>query len=100
LNFSFLRGDANGDGTANGLDFNTLATHYGAIGSGFSNGDFNFDGTVNSQDFAALAANYGKTLPASSQALALQVMPARSLFGSQSIVKDNDLLASTDPVTF
>lgn len=104
FDFSFLRGDANGDGTVNALDFNAMATHYGVNGGtggpGISGGDFNYDGTVDSQDFAALAANYGKTLPAGSQALALRSVAPGSIFGSQAIVKTDDLLASADPVTF
>jgi len=100
LAFSFLRGDANGDSTVNALDFNALANLYGTAGSGQGSADFNFDSTVNSQDFAALAANYGKSLPAGSQSLALRAAAPGSLFGSQSIEKTTNLLASVDPVTF
>jgi hypothetical protein len=64
LNFTFYSGDANGDGTVNGLDFNALATGYGQLGRNYSQGDFNYDGTVNSSDFSILAAKYGKTIGA------------------------------------
>ena len=45
FNFFFLAADANHDGTVNALDFNALATNFGANGANFSQGDFNYDGT-------------------------------------------------------
>jgi hypothetical protein len=102
--FSFLRGDADGNGTVNALDFNALANHYGTAGLGMLSGDFNFDGTVTSQDFAALAANFGKTLPAASQivteAVAMKYAPPVSLFSSQPLAKSMDLLDFADPLSF
>jgi hypothetical protein len=54
-----LLGDGNLDSVVNALDFNMLASNYGAAGNaGWINGDFNYDGTVNSSDFGALAANF------------------------------------------
>jgi hypothetical protein len=67
LDFFYLLGDANHDGAVNALDFNLLATNFGASSGGtFALGDFNYDGRVNSGDFNALAINFNKhlTLPA------------------------------------
>lgn len=62
-------GDANLDGVVNTLDFNDLASNYGAgttDGSGvWVQGDFNYDGSVTSSDFDILAGNFGKQLPTS-----------------------------------
>jgi autotransporter-associated beta strand protein len=63
-------GDANLDGTVNALDFNALATNYGAASQSWVQGDFNYDGTVNSADFADLAASYGQSIAAESGAIA------------------------------
>src|SRR5581483_5309577 len=53
-------GDANIDGTVNALDFNALATNFGAgPGAYWFQGDFNHDGTVNTSDFTLMAANFG-----------------------------------------
>jgi hypothetical protein len=62
-----LLGDANLDGTVNGLDFNALATNYGQGAKTWADGDFNYssDGTIDSNDFALLAANYGKSVATS-----------------------------------
>jgi hypothetical protein len=57
-------GDANLDGVVNALDFNAVATNFGAGTSEFwYQGDFNFDGIVNTQDFTQLAGNFGQLLP-------------------------------------
>ena len=58
-------GDANLDGIVNALDFNALATSFGANpGSDvWTQGDFNYDGQVNTQDFMALATNFSQSLP-------------------------------------
>jgi autotransporter-associated beta strand protein len=64
-------GDANVDGTVNALDFNALATNFGAVSGKFwYQGDFNYDGKVNSLDFSALAANFNSAVaPASAPSL-------------------------------
>jgi len=62
------RGDANLDGIVNALDFNALATHFGAATQNWNDGDFNFDGTVNTQDFTVLAGNFN-AVPLSEPAL-------------------------------
>jgi hypothetical protein len=59
-------GDANLDGRVNGLDFNLLATNYGATGGKhWFMGDFNYDGFANSMDFSALAVNFNQVLASS-----------------------------------
>ena len=60
VKFTYL-GDANLDGKVNALDFNALATHFGATGKFWTDGDFNYDGTVNTQDFTALANNFNQS---------------------------------------
>ena len=47
----------------NALDFNALATSFGAASGGFwSQGDFNYDGVVNTADFTAMAVNFNQVL--------------------------------------
>jgi len=61
--FTFLRGDANGDGRVNLRDFNVLAANFGRTGTAlFSQADFNYDRNVNLQDFNILAARFGTSL--------------------------------------
>src|SRR5439155_22256996 len=56
--------DANLDGVVNALDFNALASNFGAPGAKlWFEGDFNYNGTVNTQDFTALASNFNLVLP-------------------------------------
>lgn len=62
MNFSFLAGDANGDGTVNSDDFNILAVNFGQSGRNFSQGDFSYNGVVDSTDFNILATNFGVAL--------------------------------------
>jgi hypothetical protein len=58
-------GDANLDGVVNALDFNALASNYGAAtGKLWSQADFNYDGFANTLDFNALAVNFNLALPA------------------------------------
>lgn len=64
-----LNGDANLDGTVNALDFNRLATNFGASNRGWSDGNFDYAGTVNTTDFNLLAGNFGSTMPASGNPL-------------------------------
>ena len=67
VNFLFLAGDANNDGTVNLIDFNTLAANFNQSDRTFSQGDFNYDGVVNLLDFNILAGNFNQaiSLPAS-----------------------------------
>ena len=61
LRYTYM-GDSNLDGTVNAIDFNALATHFGATTEAeWTGGDFNYDGTVNTLDFGILASNFGMT---------------------------------------
>jgi hypothetical protein len=55
-----LKGDANLDGKVNALDFNAVASDFGASGQSWVNGDFNYDGTVSTSDFMWIATNFGQ----------------------------------------
>jgi hypothetical protein len=60
--FTFLRGDANGDGRVNLADFNILAANFGQSPRDFTQGDFDYSGNVNLTDFNILAARFGAVL--------------------------------------
>ena len=76
VGYAYL-GDTNLDGVVNALDFNALATHFGAnSGALWDEGDFNYDGVVNTADFTALAANFSLTLAGSSVAGSVVPEPA------------------------
>jgi hypothetical protein len=62
LNFFFLMGDADHNGTVNLGDFNILAGNFGQSGRDFTQGDFTYDGVVNLNDFNLLAARFGQSL--------------------------------------
>ena len=64
--FTFLRGDANGDGRVNLQDFNILAANFGQMPRDFTRGDFNYYGTVNLNDFNILASRFGTVVAPSS----------------------------------
>jgi uncharacterized delta-60 repeat protein len=74
LDFFFLNGDANHDGSVNSDDFNILATNFGLSGKTLSQGNFDYDalGLVNSDDFNILAGRFGFAL--GPQAFAQQPM--------------------------
>jgi hypothetical protein len=57
--FTFLRGDANGDGRVNLNDFNILAANFGQSPRDFTQGDFDYSGNVNLNDFNILASRFG-----------------------------------------
>ena len=57
--FTFLRGDANGDGRVNLNDFNILAANFGQSPRNFTQGDFDYSGNVNLNDFNILASRFG-----------------------------------------
>ncbi len=58
-----LAGDANLDGSVNGLDLSALAANFGKTGGAtFAQGDFNGDGAVNGLDLSALAANFSQSI--------------------------------------
>jgi GH35 family endo-1,4-beta-xylanase len=56
-----LVGDANLDGTVNALDFNVIATNFGAAGT-WQNGDFNHNDVIDTSDFEAMALNFNSVL--------------------------------------
>ena len=53
-------GDANGDGTVNGADLNTVLSNYNKTGMTWDQGDFDYDGTVNGTDFNTVLSNYNQ----------------------------------------
>jgi hypothetical protein len=55
--FSF-EGDANYDRTVNALDFNAVASNFGASNRGFAGGDFDLNGVTNTADFTLLAGRF------------------------------------------
>jgi hypothetical protein len=55
-----LPGDANLDGTVNGVDFNAVLSNYGRTGMDWRHGDFNGDGAVNGVDLNVVFANYNQ----------------------------------------
>ena len=56
-----LPGDANGDGTVNGADLNTVLSNYDQTGMTWAHGDFNGDGTVNGADLNIVLSNYNQS---------------------------------------
>jgi fibronectin-binding autotransporter adhesin len=76
-----LAGDANLDGTVNGLDFNALANGYGTspASNTWTQGDYDYSGAVDSGDFALLAENYGQTIGGLNAALPDAALPASGL---------------------
>jgi hypothetical protein len=84
LSFFFLQGDFNHDGAVNLLDFNTLASNFGASsGAAFAQGDANYDGSVNLLDFNLLAGNFGQSV-----APASIIHRDGKMFGQSRIVQD------------
>jgi uncharacterized delta-60 repeat protein len=66
LDFSFLRGDFNGDKTVNDTDYATLAGNFGlASGAKYAQGDYNYSGAIDATDRTAFFAQFGKTQVAS-----------------------------------
>jgi ABC-type nitrate/sulfonate/bicarbonate transport system substrate-binding protein len=60
VTYAVLPGDVTGDGIVNGLDINTIASHWLNTGSN-SPGDANFDGVVNGLDINLIAAHWLQT---------------------------------------
>ena len=55
-----LLGDADLNGTVNGIDFGILAANFNKGITGWDEGDFDYNNIVNGIDFGDLAANYNK----------------------------------------
>jgi hypothetical protein len=55
-----LIGDADLNGTVNGIDFGILAANLNKTVSGWDQGDFDFNGIVNGLDFTALSSNFNQ----------------------------------------
>jgi uncharacterized repeat protein (TIGR03803 family) len=64
FSFLVLPGDANGDGTVNGADLNTVLSNYNQSGMDLAHGDFNGDGTVNGADLNTVLSNYNQSAAA------------------------------------
>ena len=99
ISFFFLNADANRDRAVNAMDFNALASHFGAISQSFAEGDFTSDGIVNTFDFTALATQFNKTLPPPPAApLNAPAQPTASLFGAVDIAS-SAVVAEMDTLT-
>ena len=61
--FTFVRGDANGDGRVNLADFGVLRANFGGANRSFAHGNFDGTGTVNLADFGILRQNFGYARP-------------------------------------
>jgi hypothetical protein len=55
-----LLGDADLNGTVNGIDFGILAANFNKTVSRWDQGDFDYNNIVNGLDFTALASNFNK----------------------------------------
>jgi len=92
-------GDTDLSGTANSVDFTSLATSFNQSSKTWINGDFNFNGVVNGVDFNALATNYGLSgapppaPPLSEPAAAPPAPPAGA-----SLFSDHPIAGDVDPV--
>jgi len=65
VDFSFLNGDADRDGSVGFSDLVAIAQHYGVNGGGMlATGDMDGDGNVGFSDLVTVAQNYGNTLAA------------------------------------
>lgn len=94
FNFFVLTGDANHDGKVNALDFNALASNFGATNATYSHGNFNYDSVVNTLDFNLLANNFGSAA-ASAPLSVFSVAPVQQarLFADQNLAKPDSNLA-------
>jgi autotransporter-associated beta strand protein len=70
-----LVGDANLDGVVNALDFNAVASNFGAASPVWTQGDFNYDNSVTATDFTAMAQNFGLTIAGAGAASLGSVVP-------------------------
>ena len=78
-----LPGDANLDGTVNGLDLSALAANWQSSGASWQDGDFNGDGIVNGLDLSILAQNWVSPLSAGGVGFDEQGLNAATHSGDQ-----------------
>jgi autotransporter-associated beta strand protein len=71
-----LLGDADLNGTVNGIDFGILAANFNKTVSRWDQGDFNYDNIVNGLDFTALAANFNMSASSASDVAAIDAFAA------------------------
>jgi autotransporter-associated beta strand protein len=71
-----LLGDADLNGTVNGIDFGILAANFNKTVSRWDQGDFNYDHIVNGLDFTALAANFNMSASSASDVAAIDAFAA------------------------
>lgn len=60
--FTYLPGDADGNGKVDMKDLATLAANFGQSDRNFTQGDFNYDGRVDVKDFGILASRFGTSV--------------------------------------
>jgi hypothetical protein len=58
MNFTFRRGDANGDGLIDFDDYAAIDQGFAAGFNGYANGDFNQDGVIDFDDYALIDFNF------------------------------------------
>jgi hypothetical protein len=93
FNFSFLNGDATGDGAVNIADLRSFAANFGQASSfDYTKGDFNYDGFVDRLDLAILSRQWQKTLVEPPPPPA---PPAPVATSASSVVRPNVRTAST-----
>ena len=71
-----LRGDLDGNGEVEFVDFLVMSTNFGTADVGYGGGDLDCDGTVAFADFLTLSTNFGMT----SSAIATVPEPASGVF--------------------
>lgn len=59
----YVPGDANGDGTINGTDLNTVLSNYNQSGMTWHQGDFDNNGTVDGTDLNIVLSSYNQSYP-------------------------------------
>ncbi len=101
LDFSFLAGDGNHNGSVDIQDFNLLAANFGKTGQSFSQGNYDYsaDGSVGLTDFNILASHFGHSLPpppATGQSLTNQASSGTSAITSTAVTSTKTSSATTD----
>jgi autotransporter-associated beta strand protein len=71
-----LLGDADLNGTVNGIDFGILAANFNHTVSRWDQGDFDYNNIVNGLDFTMLAANFNQAAAGASGVAALEAFAA------------------------